>query len=213
MRTVAIIHRAGASAGALKSAIEAEGYRAECFTRRDAAVAAIRRRGYSLVLLDLEVDDGYELCRVAHEAHPVICLTDDNSDASCVRAFESGADDCICRPFSFRELVARIRNLLSRTEGARDESVALDAVEIFISAMRIRVGGRMMELTRGETEILALLVEHAPAPLTVSRMLEMLPAGSEVKRGTVESRIKSLRRKLGADRLVNRGGFGYQLVA
>jgi DNA-binding response OmpR family regulator len=63
------------------------------------------------------------------------------------------------------------------------------------------------ELSRGEAEVLTLLLEHAPAPITTMEMARLLPA----KRATIESRIKSLRKKLGSDRLVTRGRFGYEL--
>ena len=95
--------------------------------------------------------------------------------------------------------------MLSST--SQDES-AYDSLSVSISEMRIRTGTETHDLTRGETELLAVLIQHAPAPLPVRRIAELLDA----RRGTIESRIKSLRRKLGGGRLVSRGGLGYQLV-
>lgn len=81
-----------------------------------------------------------------------------------------------------------------------------------VSAMRVHVEGETHPLSRGETEVLALLVASRGAPMTVLEMLARLPPKSQVKRGTIESRIKSLRRKLGPARLVSRGRLGYQLT-
>lgn len=97
--------------------------------------------------------------------------------------------------------------MLTRAKPADGEG---EGFALLADAMRVRVDGRTHDLTRGEAEVLSLLVEHAPRPLTIQQILAMLPEEHRVKRGTVESRIKSLRRKLGG-RLVSRGQFGYQL--
>lgn len=212
MRTLALIENDVAFAAELRRSVEAEGFRTECFPDGGSAIASVLDRPYALAIIDLGVGgvdpDPFELCRTVSAQHPVIALTTDRSDETCVRALESGADDCICRPFPLRELVARIRNVLTRVAPEPgDEGFAW-----FADAMRVRVDGRMHNLTRGEAEVLALLVESAPRPLTIEQMLAMLPSEHPVKRGTIESRIKSLRRKLG-ERLVSRGRFGYQLRA
>ena len=83
----------------------------------------------------------------------------------------------------------------------------LDTMSISLPEMRVRTAGVVHELSRGEAEVLALLLEHSPAPLTTVEIAKLLPA----KRATIESRIKSLRKKLGPGRLVTRGSFGYEL--
>mgnify|MGYP001087030917 CR=1 FL=1 len=77
---------------------------------------------------------------------------------------------------------------------------------------RHRVGDETRALSRGEAEILALLASSRGRPLTALELLERLPTHSRVKRGTVESRIKSLRRKLGPGKLITRGRLGYELA-
>ena len=208
MRPLAIIETDVAISTEIESAVHAAGFSSRSFVEPAVAIADLRRRGFSLAIVDLDLTDTdpFAVCSEASRIVPVIAVTADCNEDVCVRAFESGADDCLRRPFAGRELVARIRNVLRRAdaaEGAED----IDELSSFVSAMRIRVGEKTYNLSRGESEVLAVLLEHAPAPVTVARLTELL----EAKRGTIESRIKSLRRKLGSERLVSRGQFGYQL--
>jgi len=208
MRPLAIIDHT-ASRATLRRDVEAAGFRAECFTDGSSALTAIRRRAYSLVILDLELRDAdpFTLCREMSSIVPVITLTSGGEDI-CVQAFEAGADDCVVRTLNGRELVARVRNVLRRASSNVETTTCdLDQITISLAEMRIRNGGVVHELSRGEAEVLTLLLEHAPAPITTVDMARLLPA----KRATIESRIKSLRKKLGSDRLVTRGRFGYEL--
>jgi DNA-binding response OmpR family regulator len=103
---------------------------------------------------------------------------------------------------SIRELAARIQNVLRRSAPVPERQ------SISLPEMRVRAGGQTHDLSRGETELLAVLLEHAPTPLPIAVLTEILGA----PRGTVESRIESVRSKLGPGRLVSRGSLGYQLV-
>lgn len=208
MRPLAIIENDAALSTEIRSAVEAAGFAARCFVEGSAAIANLKRHGFSLAIVDLDLrdTDPFAVCSEASRLVPVIALSGDCGEETCVRALESGADDCLRRPFAGRELVARIRNVLRRADGAEGAG-ELDELSTFVSAMRIRLGDESCDLSRGESEVLAVLLEHAPAPMTVGRLTELLKA----KRGTIESRIKSLRRKLGPGRLVSRGAFGYQL--
>lgn len=209
MRPLAIIEDDVVYTAELRSYVESAGFRAECFSDARAALNELRRRAFSLAIVDLGVRDidPYEFCREASGFAPLITVTAECREEICVRAFDSGADDCVARPVAERELVARIRNVIRRAEGSMPQ-LHLDSVSISISEMRVRSGDEVRDLTRGETEILSLLLEHAPTPLTPARMAELLSA----RRGTIESRIKSLRTKLGPGRLVSRGRLGYQLA-
>lgn len=192
----------------LRGAIEAAGFQAEWFSTATAALAQLRMRTFALAILDLALrdTDPFAVCREISRHVPIIAIASEDGDDSCVRALESGADDCVPRATSGRELIARIRNVLRRSTSAEEKEY--DSLSVSISEMRIRTPTETHDLTRGETELLALLIQHAPAPLPVRRIAELVGA----RRGTIESRIKSLRRKLGGGRLVSRGGLGYQLV-
>ncbi len=208
MRPLAIIEQDVVFTAQLRTFVEAAGFRAECFDDPAAAMSEMRRRAFSLAILDLGVSgsDPYALCREMSGLAPLITVTAECKAEVCVRAFESGADDCLVRPVAERELVARIRNVLRRADGNAPQH-HLDSVSISIPEMRVRHGDEVRDLTRGETEILALLLEYSPTPLTPARMAALLTS----PRGTIETRIKSLRAKLGKEALVSRGRLGYQL--
>lgn len=206
MRPLAIIESDAHLAAEIRSAVESAGFRADCFDGAS-ALKNLHTRSFALVILDLETPgiDPFSVCSEASRIAPVITLTSEREEETCLRALASGADDCLCRPFPGRELVARVNNVLRRVS----EEIGANAdLEVSVREMRVRTGLSTFDLTRGEAELLSLLLEHAPAPLTVARMAEILRA----KRGTVESRVKGLRRKLGPARLVSRGKLGYELV-
>lgn len=208
MRPLAIIEPDVSLSGALRSTLEAAGFRAQCFSSGSAALPSLRTHAFALAILDLDLHDTdpFALCTEASRHMPVITVTSSCAEEMCVRALECGADDCVALRIPGRELVARIRSVLRRSETV-DEGT-LHSLAVSISEMRIRAKDATHNLTRGETEILAMLVAHAPAPVPALRMAQLLGA----RRGTIESRIKSLRKKLGAGRLVSRGSLGYQLV-
>lgn len=206
MRPLAIIEPDAGYAASLRATLEAAGFRAECFTTASTAMSELRTRAFALAILGLDVrdTDPYAVCREVSPHLPIITVAHECAGDSCVRSLECGADDCVARTTAGRELVARVHNVLRRMPHRDD----YDTLETSLSEMRVRAGSVTYDLTRGETEVLAILVQHAPAPVSIARMCELLP----VKRGTIESRIKSLRRKLGRERLVSRGSLGYQLM-
>lgn len=205
MRPLAIIGHDHDVAETLRRGVEEAGFRADCFDDANAALTTIRKRPFSLAILGLRNEEAFAVCREMSRLVPVITMTSDEGDDVRVRAFEAGADDCVASTLTARELGARVRNLLRRA--AAEEICELEQLTVSLKEMRIRDGNVIHELSRGETEVLGLLIDHAPSPLTPTEMARLLGA----KRGTVESRIKSLRRKLGPQRLVSRGQFGYEL--
>ena len=213
MRPLAIIDPSASSATRRRD-IEAAGFRADCFADASSALAALRRRPYALAILELDLRDDlhggdpFHVCREVSSIVPVIAMMAECMEDICVQAFESGADDCVAHTLTGRELVARVRNVLRRSAGENDAVTRdLDKLSISLAEMRVRNGDVVHELSRGEAEVLTLLLERSPAPITTVEMARALPA----KRATIESRIKSLRKKLGPDRLVTRGRFGYEL--
>lgn len=209
MRPVAIIESNTAARAELRNAVEDAGFRTDCFGDGLSALAMLRKRPFSLAILELDVhqDDAFAVCREISRVVPLIIVTSECDAETCVRALESGADDCVTRPLPARELVARMRNVLRRADAA-PEAAGSEALSISIREMRVRNGNTTHELSRGEAELLALLIEHAPRPLSPARIGELLRAKPE----TVRSRIKSLRRKLGPARLANRSRLGYYLI-
>lgn len=203
-RPLAIIEPDAAAATHLREALEAAGFRTDSFRDGASALSTMRTRAFSLAILDLVL--GFELCGEISRIVPVVTVTTDGREDTCVRALQAGADDCVCRVVPERELIARVRNVLRRTAGDAP-SHELDDLSISLSEMRVRDGGVVRELTRGEVELLTVLLEQAPRPLTPAQLADIL----KTPRATIESRIKSLRRKLGPQRLVTQGRLGYHL--
>lgn len=201
---MAIIERDPSYAVQLLRVLESAGFRAAIFPAAKPVLPLLRERQFALVLLDLRVDDvdPFALCREAGPLVPTIALAPACAGDACMRALEAGAHDCLCREFSDRELLARIHNLLRRAEQPASGMAAV------VSEMRVRLDGRVQKLTAGETAVLAALLDHAPRPMTTEEIARAIGAS----RGTVEARIKSLRGKLGAERLVSRGRFGYEIA-
>lgn len=182
-----------------------EGYAVEHVADGADALDAVRRVEPDLVVLDLMLPgvDGIELCRRirADGRLPVIMLTARDQEVDRVLGLEIGADDYITKPFSPRELVARVKAVLRRAAPpAEEEAAALSLGAIRIDRARRRVGveGREVTLTAKEFDLLAYLVHNAGIVFSRDRLLERV-WGYERAVGTrtVDSHVKSLRAKLG----------------
>ena len=209
VRPLALIENDYSFSSEVRRTLESAGFHVDSFHRGIDALAPLRTRSFSMAIvgLDLTDTDPFSVCREASRFVPVLTIAHDCAEDLCIRALESGADDCVARPIAGRELVVRIRNLLRRGGLAETGGDASETLELSVAAMRVRSGEQTYDLTSGESELLALLLRYSPTPLSTSELAELLGT----KRGTIESRIKSLRRKIGVSRLVTRGGFGYVL--
>lgn len=195
MRPVAIVESNAVQCARLEEAVETAGLRSETYPTADAALARLRKRACALAIVG--IDAGDDFYREASTLAPLIVVCHD-----CAPVLENGADDCVASTTSPRELAARIHSVLRRIPHPEE------APSISIAEMRVRTGAATHNLTRGEAELLAVLLQHSPTPVAIHTLVELLGA----RRGTVESRIKSVRTKLGPGRLVSRGSLGYQLM-
>jgi two-component system alkaline phosphatase synthesis response regulator PhoP len=163
----------------------------------------------SLLVLDLMLPgmDGLDVARALREepatrALPIIMLTARVEEADRLIGLELGADDYITKPFSPRELVARVRAVLRRSEGERDASGLLRAGELAIDVQRrsVRRGNTPIDLTATEFDLLAILAREPGRPFTRTQLLELAYdinfAGFD---RTVDAHIKNLRRKIELD--------------
>ncbi len=157
-----------------------------------------------LVLVDLMLPeiDGFDLCRRIRKASttPIIILTAKGQEADRIQGFELGADDYVTKPFSPRELVARVRAVLRRSRA--DDEATLSAGELVLDKKRrqVFVSGREVELTPKEFDLLALLMSHRGEPIDRETLLEQVwgygfPGGSR----TVDVHVRRLRQKIGDD--------------
>jgi DNA-binding response OmpR family regulator len=210
MRSVAIIESQQNLSSTISAALRAEGLQAVTL-RPEEGKQRLESYAFALLVLDLlAVADPYEFCRSVADRQPIIAVAANGDLDACVQILDAGAADCVPRSISTRELVARVVNLLWRAENRHPSSAGYELNSM--DAMRVRVGNEFRDLSRGEAEVLSVLVEHAPAPLTIDQVLELLRSSPKVKRGTIASRLKSLRQKLGPGWIEVRAGFGYQLV-
>jgi DNA-binding response OmpR family regulator len=203
-RTVAIIEPDQASATQMREALESAGFRTNSFADGPSALSTLRDRPVAVAILDLAV--GLDVCAELSRLFPVVTVASDADEESCVGALDAGADDCVCRNVPKRELVARIHNVLRRCSSGPVQH-EFDGLSVAPGEMRVREGERVHELSRGEAELLAVLLEYAPRPLTKAQLGTLL----NTRRATIESRIKGLRKKIGSHRLVTQGHFGYHL--
>jgi DNA-binding response OmpR family regulator len=184
------------------------------------ALAELPRHPVRLVVLDIGLPgmDGFEVClRIrARSGVPIIMLTARDEEADRVAGLESGADDYVPKPFSPRELAARVKAVLRRTEPqARADVLTLGPVTVSRASREVRVDGREVELTAKEFDLLCHLVENAGVVLSREALLDRvwgMAYPGETR--TVDVHVGQLRRKLGDPELIRTvRGAGYKAVA
>jgi len=162
--------------------------------------------------------DGFEVCRRvrAQSNVPIVMLTARDDEPDRVVGFELGADDYVPKPFSPRELEARIRAILRRAEPRSSEDAVLSAGEIVLrrDSHDVTVDGEAVQLTAKEFDLLTCFLEHQGIVLSRERLLDIVwgmsyPGGTR----TVDMHVAQLRRKLGdAEAIHTVRGAGYKLV-
>ena len=184
----------------------------------------IAERQPRLVILDVGLPslDGIEVCRRLRATSdvPVIMLTAQDGEIDRVLGLEMGADDYVTKPFSPRELVARVKAILRRSGaaagiGARDERAVLRVgdVEVDLGRREARVGGTVVALATREFDLLAFLAENEGLALSRQQLLDgVWGAGWIGDERTVDVHVRQLRKKLGGTfPLATVWGVGYRL--
>jgi len=197
------------------------GWRVLWLRTGEEAVAELRRHPVRLMVLDVGLPgiDGFEVCRQvrAQSSVPIVMLTARDEEPDRVVGFELGADDYVPKPFSPRELEARIRAILRRAEPRSSEDVVLSAGEIVLrrDSHDVTVDGEAVQLTAKEFDLLTCFLEHQGIVLSRERLLDIVwgmsyPGGTR----TVDMHVAQLRRKLGdAEAIHTVRGAGYKLLA
>ena len=184
------------------------------------ALAELPRHPVRLVVLDIGLPgmDGFEVCRKvrARSSVPIIMLTARDEEVARVAGLEVGADDYVSKPFSPRELMARVKAVLRRGEpGGRADVLTLGPVTVSRPAREVRVDGREVELTAKEFDLLCHLVENAGVVVSREALLDRvwgMAYPGETR--TVDVHVGQLRRKLGRPDLIRTvRGAGYKAVA
>ena len=197
-----------------------DGWRVLWLRTGEEAVSELRRHPVRLVVLDVGLPgiDGFEVCRRvrAWSKVPIVMLTARDEEPDRVAGFELGVDDYVPKPFSPRELAARIKAILRRAE-QRPEDEVLSTGDIVLrrDSHEVSVAGEPVELTSKEFDLLACFLEHRGIVLSRERLLDIVwgvsyPGGTR----TVDMHVAQLRRKLQApDAIRTVRGAGYKLLA
>ena len=214
-RTILVVDDEATLRETLVEALELEGYRAVAAADGREALAKFRSEQPDLVLLDLMLPElsGVEVCRIlrAETAVPIVMLTARDSEVDKVVGLELGADDYVTKPFSLRELTARIRGIFRRSERlaastppeppptvAVPPPVSLGRVQVDLAGHRLLRDGRAVPVKPKAFELLAFLLRHPGQVFTRDQLLEHVwgyDYAGETR--TVDVHVRRLRRKLG----------------
>jgi two-component system, OmpR family, alkaline phosphatase synthesis response regulator PhoP len=203
--------------------LEREGFRVEAASDGAAAIERVRAQPPALVILDLMLPeiDGFEVCRRLRQDSdiPIIMLTARDEDVDKIVGLELGADDYLTKPFNPRELVARIRAILRRSErSARAETHPVHVADVSIDPGRheVTLAGRRLALRAKEFDLLLTLAEHKGLVLTREQLLNLVWGYDFYgQTRTVDVHVAHLRKKLAGSQVLIETvtGVGYKLVA
>jgi two-component system response regulator BaeR len=188
-------------AGLVRDYLAQEGYEVSVLHRGDQVEAAVRARPADLVLLDLMLPgkSGLEVCKALRSGGTevsIIMVTARVDEVDRLLGLELGADDYICKPFSPREVVARVKAVLRRSKrgGAPESGLVLDE-----SGYKASVGGKDLGLTAFEYQLLKVLVAHPGRIYTRDQLMDAMYRDERVVSDrTVDSHIKKIRKKISA---------------
>jgi DNA-binding response OmpR family regulator len=208
----------------LRDFLEVAGFEVAVVGDGSSALAAVRGSRPDLVVLDLGLPgiDGLDVARELRRTSttPIVMLTARGEETDRIVGLELGADDYLVKPFSPKELVARVRAVLRRTSGvaAGAEVLRADDVEVDVAKMRATIGGRPVDLTPTEFQLLATLVREPGRVFTRGQLLDALHGVTvDSYERAIDAHVKNLRRKIepeaGRPRYVlTVHGVGYRFV-
>lgn len=217
-RTVLVVEDEAPIAEAVAARLRSEGFTVQIAGDGITAVATCEELQPDLVVLDLMLPglDGLEVCRRIQRDRPVpvLMLTARDSETDLVVGLAVGADDYLPKPFSARELTARVHALLRRVDRAAARTATsplrLGSIEIDLESRRVRRDGELVHLTPTEFELFAFLARRPDRVFSRQQLLGEVWGyrdGSGAR--TVDSHVRALRNKLGADVVRTVHGVGY----
>jgi len=224
LNAILLVEDEPAIADTVVYALATDGFAPHWSASGEAALAAAAEQSFALAIVDIGLPDinGFELYRRLHAAHPelpVIFLTARSGEIDRVVGLELGADDYVAKPFSPRELVARVRTVLRRAQRAVPAAVPATPTGFAVDDERkqIRYRGAVLDLSRIEYRLLKVLVERPGRVFSRDELMHRAwddPAASFDR--TVDAHVKTLRAKLRAvapdeDPIVTHRGMGYSL--
>ncbi len=204
-------------AEAIRSGLRRDGFVVDWVRDGEVAERVLRTEQFDILLLDLGLPhrDGLQVLK-SLRAHrlplPVLILTARDAVSDRVQGLDAGADDYLVKPFDLDELAARIRALLRRKSGRTAPLIEHLGVSLDPATHRVTHNGQEIVLSPREFALLQLLMERPGQILSRAQLEERLYGwGEEVESNAIEVHIHGLRRKLGADFIVNVRGVGYRV--
>jgi two-component system alkaline phosphatase synthesis response regulator PhoP len=221
MARILVVEDEPSLAVCLENDLKLEGYEVEAVRDGETAAEKGLQPEFDLILLDviLPRKDGFEVCRELRRAGvrtPIILLTARTQEAEKVLGLELGADDYVTKPFSPRELRARIKAALRRATGAVPETFRFGDVEVDFQKCQLRRRGKVVEVTALELKLLEAFVRARGRALTRNQLLdEVWGPGTFISDRVVDNHITRLRKKIEAKPaepryLVSVRGIGYR---
>jgi len=200
---IAIVEDESKLAALLEEYLQNEGYFCTIFSDGTDALDAFRISVPDLILLDLMLPgtDGMTICRELrrYSSVPVIMLTARVEEIDRLLGLELGADDYICKPYSPREVVARVKAVLRRSSGELAAADDSGSVSIDESRASVTIGNRVCQLTAVELELLKTMVESPGRIFNRTQLMNRIyPDNRVVSDRTIDSHVKKLRQKLAA---------------
>jgi len=220
MTKIALIEDDADIAFTVRLNLEREGYQLFLYGDGHEGLVAVQGGGFDFVILDLNLPDldGLTICRELRrdpstKSIPILMLTARGSERDRITGLELGADDYLTKPFSIRELIARVAAILRRTRPSSQEVSGYDDGELRIDekAFRVYYLGEEVKLAKKEMELLLLLVRNRGTVISRDRILgEVWQMSDDVETRTVDAHIRNLRKKIGTERITTVVGFGYR---
>ncbi len=224
MRTILVVEDEPQIAALVRDYLEHAGFAVLLAGDGESGLAAAHAQRPDAVILDLGLPaiDGLDVIRALRRGSPVpiVVLTARGDESDRVAGLELGADDYVVKPFSPKELVARVRAVLRRVEAAArpTDRVVVGDLDVDLGRHRVTAGGRVVTLTPTEFELLATLVREPGRVFTRGQLLDAVHGFSlETYERAIDGHVKNLRRKLepdpGAPRYIRTvHGVGYALA-
>lgn len=202
MKRILIVEDEPSIAMVLEDDLRREGYHTEIAADGDSAARRAIAEGFDLILLDVMLPrkDGFEVCREIRRAGvetPIILLTARAQEAEKVVGLELGADDYVTKPYSARELRARVKAHLRRGAASTAEVYRFGDAELDFTRCELRRGGKAVELSALEYKLLAAFVRNSGRVLTRAQLLDLVWGhGTHVTDRVVDNQVTNLRKKI-----------------
>lgn len=208
-------------ARSLEKGLSSEGYVVDVAYDGDGAETLATANSYDLVLLDWMIPGAYDGPQLIHlwrgrgEQAPILMLTARATIGDRVEGLDAGADDYLAKPFSFDELLARVRALLRRPKAHSGSTLKSQGLELDVVAKTVTVDGQSTHLTTKEFQLVEYLLRHKGEVVSKDQLLDHVWEDEDrVQHNTVETFIANVRKKIGSgDRIIQTvRGHGYKVV-